>query len=163
MAITTNIFVYFQVYLVTGGLHQDDLDSTELLTEDDHAWVFSGVLPSARYGVKAATLDNKLIVTGESLAALISDKITFFEFSISGGNSDGDQILEWDQTSGQWKMLGTKLKQSRFFHGMSVIKMEDVNDDIDCTSTNTRNKRSAPSINAERSKWIQLFLKRKTE
>ena len=99
MAITTNVFVYFQVYLVTGGLHQNDLDSTELLTEGASAWVFSGVLPSARYGVKAATLDNKLIVTGETLVALISDKITFFEFSISGGNSNGDQILECDQTS----------------------------------------------------------------
>ena len=37
---------------------------------------------------------------------------------------------------------------------MSIIKMEDVNDYIDCT---TRKKRSALSSNAERSKWIQLF------
>ena len=80
MAITTNIFVYFQVYLVTGGLHQDDLDSTELLTEGASSWVFSGVLPSARYALRAATLDNRLIVTGESLAALISDKLTFLTF-----------------------------------------------------------------------------------
>ena len=71
MAITTNIFVYFQVYLVTGGLHQKDLDSTELLTEGSSVWLFSGVLPSARRGLRAATLDNKLIVTGESLPALI--------------------------------------------------------------------------------------------
>ena len=64
MAITTNIFVYFQVYLVTGGLHQNDLDSTELLTEGASAWVYSGVLPLATAGLRAATLDNKLIITG---------------------------------------------------------------------------------------------------
>ena len=60
-----------QVYLVTGGAHQGArLDSTELLTEGDHAWVFSGVLPLARYSLRAVTLDNKLIVTGESFDKL---------------------------------------------------------------------------------------------
>ena len=50
---------------MTGGEHQGaDLDSTELLTEGASAWVFSGVLPSARHGLRAATLDNRLIVTG---------------------------------------------------------------------------------------------------
>ena len=49
---------------MTGGNHQGKLDSTELLTEGASAWVYSGVLPSARYGLRAATLDNRLIVTG---------------------------------------------------------------------------------------------------
>ena len=72
MAITTYIFVSSQVYLVTGGVHHQGarLDSTELLTEGDHAWVFSGLLPSARHSLRAATLDNKLIVTGESFDKL---------------------------------------------------------------------------------------------
>ena len=55
------------MYLVTGGFHQGALDSTELLTEGASAWVLSGVLPSARTGLRAATLamENRLIVTGK--------------------------------------------------------------------------------------------------
>ena len=57
--------------MVTGGDHKGQtdrwIDSTELLTLGASAWVFSGVLPSARVGLKAATLDNKLIVTGRSV------------------------------------------------------------------------------------------------
>ena len=60
--------VFSQVYLVTGGDHKGQtdrwIDSTELLTKGDSAWVFSGVLPSARHSLMAASLDNKLIVTG---------------------------------------------------------------------------------------------------
>ena len=51
--------------MVTGGDHQGaKLDSTELLTKGASAWVYSGVLPSATAGLRAATLDNRLIVTG---------------------------------------------------------------------------------------------------
>ena len=51
--------------MVTGGDHQGaKLDSTELLTKGASAWVFSGVLPSVGRGYRAATLDNRLIVTG---------------------------------------------------------------------------------------------------
>ena len=50
--------------MVAGGYHIGELDSTELLTEGASAWVFSGVLPSVRRGLRAATLVNKLIVIG---------------------------------------------------------------------------------------------------
>ena len=59
------LLVFSQVYLVTGGDHQGaKLDSTELLTKGASAWVYSGVLPSAGVGLRASTLDNRLIVTG---------------------------------------------------------------------------------------------------
>ena len=58
--------------MVTGGKYQSKLlDSTEVLTQGNTGWGYKGVLPSARLGLKAATLDNKLIVTGKSLHALI--------------------------------------------------------------------------------------------
>ena len=55
-----------QTYLVTGGSrgYSDDLASTELLPQTAFQWVYSGPLPSARHGVRGATLDNKLIITG---------------------------------------------------------------------------------------------------
>ena len=57
-----------QTYLVTGGRSGDIsgvLASTELLHQDASQWVYSGPLPSARDCLRGATLDNKLIITGE--------------------------------------------------------------------------------------------------
>ena len=57
---------------MTGGKYQSKLlDSTEVLTQGNTGWGYKEVLPSARLGLKAATLDNKLIVTGKRLHALI--------------------------------------------------------------------------------------------
>ena len=55
-----------QRYLVTGGSGgiSGDLASSELLYQDASQWVYAGSLPSARYGLRGATLDNKLIITG---------------------------------------------------------------------------------------------------
>ena len=58
---------YAQVYLVTGGEHNGGLASTEILTHGASAWVTvaTGALPSARRAVRAATLDNRVLLTGE--------------------------------------------------------------------------------------------------
>ena len=52
---------------------------------------------------------------------------------LGGSGGSGVQILEWEQAPGQWKRLQMDLKQSRSYHGMSVIKIEDVIDSINCT------------------------------
>ena len=54
--------------MVTGGLDGSEhiLDSTELLTQGASEWVFGGVLPSPRGRLVAATLDNRVIVSGSS-------------------------------------------------------------------------------------------------
>ena len=56
-----------QTYLVTGGYHTGNvtLASTELFRHDASQWVYAGELPSARGGVRGATLGDKLIMTGE--------------------------------------------------------------------------------------------------
>ena len=58
---------YYQVYLVTGGEHNGLLTSTEILTHGASAWVTvaTGALPSARRAMKAATLDNRVLLTGK--------------------------------------------------------------------------------------------------
>ena len=58
---------YAQVYLVTGGEHNGGLASTEILTHGASAWVTvdTGALPSSRRAVRAATLDNRVLLTGE--------------------------------------------------------------------------------------------------
>ena len=54
-----------QVLLVTGGENDNDgsLKSTEVL-EAGGSWRQTGSLPSARFGLRAAVLDNKIFVLG---------------------------------------------------------------------------------------------------
>ena len=61
---TTHLPTSVQVYLVVGGWHITTLDTTVLLSLGAARWQYSGKLPSARYGLRAATVDNKVIVTG---------------------------------------------------------------------------------------------------
>ena len=54
--------------MVTGGNYKPSggsLDSTELLHQDASQWVYAGSLPSARMGLRGATLGDKLVMTGE--------------------------------------------------------------------------------------------------
>ena len=56
-----------QVLLVAGGYNDNDghLDSTEVLGDTDGTWRLAAPLPSARYGLRAAVLDNSIFVFGE--------------------------------------------------------------------------------------------------
>ena len=59
-----------QTYLVTGG-NIPYLASTELLHQDASQWVYAGSLPSAKHGVRGATLGDKLIMTGEMMRMMM--------------------------------------------------------------------------------------------
>ena len=54
---------------MTGGLRQLNgggyLSSTETLTAESSEWVEAGALPSARDGLRGATIDNQFYVLGE--------------------------------------------------------------------------------------------------
>ena len=53
--------------MVTGGvLGGQILDSTEILTEGASQWIYSGPLPTPRKELRAATINNKLLVTGKT-------------------------------------------------------------------------------------------------
>ena len=55
----------FQTLLVTGGwTGNEELSSTELLVGTASAWIFTGELPSLRYGILGANIDNKILMTG---------------------------------------------------------------------------------------------------
>ena len=56
--------------MVTGGYNNGDLASTELLLQDASQWVYAGSLPSPRWGLRGATLGNKLIMTGEVMVMM---------------------------------------------------------------------------------------------
>ena len=46
---------------------------------------------------------------------------------LGGNGGGGDEILEWDPTNEEWKEMG-KMKQSRSYHGMAVVEVDDVID-----------------------------------
>ena len=54
-----------QVYLVTGGGPEPYTASTELLVEGEAGWRLSGPLPRAVMGLRAASINNMVIATGE--------------------------------------------------------------------------------------------------
>ena len=64
------MFIIMQVLLVTGGQQVSGnssipLDSTEIL--ETNTWRISAPLPSARYGLKAASLENTIFLFGEKM------------------------------------------------------------------------------------------------
>ena len=67
-------FITMQVLLVTGGQQWSGnytipLDSTEIL--ETNTWRISAPLPSARYGLRAASLGNTIFLFGGSGRSLI--------------------------------------------------------------------------------------------
>ena len=70
-----------QVMMVTGGYNSrstttgylNTLDSTELLLPSATAWTYSDPLPSPRYHLRGATLDNKVVITGTNSDTLPGD------------------------------------------------------------------------------------------
>ena len=58
-----------QTYLVTGGY--SNIASTELLRQDASQWVYAGSLPSPRWGLRGATLGDKLVMTGEMMMMMM--------------------------------------------------------------------------------------------
>ena len=55
--------------MVTGGGGRDgvDLDSTELYDPSTGHWRMSGALPSAMIGLRAITVNNRVLVYGETI------------------------------------------------------------------------------------------------
>ena len=64
-----------QVLLVTGGSTSTWYqDSTEFLLPSATSWTIidSAALPSPRYGLIGATLDNKVLITGTNIDTLVT-------------------------------------------------------------------------------------------
>ena len=49
----------------TGAPSYSTIDSTEVLTHGAQAWTYAGPLPRAMSGLRAVSIDNMVISTGE--------------------------------------------------------------------------------------------------
>ena len=57
--------IIFQTFLVTGGYTGSDyLSSTELLVETSAAWILTGELPTPRWDLRGANIDQRVLMTG---------------------------------------------------------------------------------------------------
>ena len=115
--------------MVTGGnsgSNYQSLSSTELLPATAPAWVFTGELPSPRYVLSGANIDNKILMTGDYYE--IYQNIQQFADKYLGGyggfNDDyKDHILEFDPVTGQWKEVD-KMMEARGLHALAVINFD---------------------------------------
>merc|ERR1711973_662937 len=96
-----------RVFLVAGG--SSYLSSTETLVEGGQAWNFQQPLPSGRRGIKGISLPNTVIMTGGYDGRKVDDVLTYVP-----------------ETS-DWKKVGS-MKTARYYHGASLVKIEDVVD-----------------------------------
>ena len=131
--------------MVTGGGTNFGitLDSTELLLPSATSWTYSAALPSPRWFLSGATLNNKVVVTGTNIDTLVtrhcllmicvftntiisSDNITH---CTAGGNYGGtlDDILEFNAEDGTWVKVGSMVI-SRSDHAVSVINYKEIAD-----------------------------------
>ena len=85
------------------------LASTEVLVAGSPAWVAAGRLPSARYGLRGASLGGRLFMAGGKL----------------GGGVYTGEIIEFNENN-TWVTAGPPMDEGRAFHGMSTIPYKAV-------------------------------------
>jgi len=96
--------------LVTGGWDgYGPVNSTEVLDLSSAAngWREVGMLPSARYGLRAASLGDVLYVTGGD----------------DGSAQDMDEVLAWDGIAETWAVAG-HLAAPRRLHAVTSVSEE---------------------------------------
>ena len=125
-----------QVLLITGGSgHSHRLSSTELLLPSATSWSYSAALPSPRAGLRGATLDNKVIMTGTNSDTLVTaHDLRCYQYNScdnikhnAGGYPYTDDILEFNAEEGTWTRVGSMVI-SREWHAVSVINYLEIAD-----------------------------------
>ena len=91
------------------------LDTTELFPltgPGAGSWREAGLLPSPRYGLRAAKVGELLHVTGGYNADSFSDM---------------EEILTWDSVSESWSVVG-HMETARWSHGVTEVSLAVVAD-----------------------------------
>ena len=127
-----------QVLLVTGGSGGQKrysgvwiyLDSTEVLEDMAGTWRLTAPLPSARYGLRAAVLDNNIFVFGENILCYLNIEHLIVSYNvynddIFSGGEDGSynyhsDILQYNTASHTWEEVG-QMKEARSDHAVAVL------------------------------------------
>ena len=120
--------------LVTGGEQYqggfNSLNSTEVLEDMAGTWRLTAPLPSARYGLRAASVENNIFVFGEDILYYIDIKHLIISYNVYNdhiftGGHDGNylkNILRYNKNH-TWEEVG-QMKEAREDH--AVVVLEDV-------------------------------------
>ena len=120
-----------QVLLVTGGYNGNDekLDSTEVM-EAGGTWRLTAPLPSARYGLRAAVVNNNIFVFGENILCYINIEHIIVSCNVynddiftggsAGVSSNPKDILQYNTASHTWEEVG-QMKEARADHAVAVL------------------------------------------
>ena len=122
--------------MVTGGkIYNDgytDLDSTEIMERETEEWRQTAPLPSARSGLRAAVLDNKILLFGKNILSYINIEHLIVSYNVYNddiftggytGSSSLKDILQYNTASHTWEEVG-QMKEARGWHAVEVL--EDV-------------------------------------
>ena len=124
----------FQIYLVAGGCRQwhneylyehciEYLASTEVYQGGQ--WITVEPLPVAVMGVRGATLDNTVFMTGKSsLQTIIYTYISFVEGGQDSKYDHHPEIWRYSAESGSWTPL-IYMRTERSYHAVSVVNYHD--------------------------------------
>ena len=119
-----------QVLLVTGGHNNNDgtLATTEVM-KTGGTWRLTAPLPSARYGLRAAVVNNNIFVFGENILCyiniehlIVSCNVYDDDIFTGGRGSSGylKDILQYNTASHTWEEVG-QMKEARFNHAVAVL------------------------------------------
>merc|ERR1711936_213662 len=115
-----------RVVLVTGGynLGASVLDSTELMV-DFNSWRPAANLPSARPGLRAASLDNKVFLFGgeydiEGEVSFLDSILVFLFGGVHSSESPLDSILLYNTDRDTWQPAGN-IAVPRAGHAVAVF------------------------------------------
>ena len=119
--------------MVTGGkIYNDgytDLDSTEIMERETEEWRQTAPLPSARSGLRAAVLDNKILLFGKNILSYINIEHLTVSYNVYNdhiftGGWDGSSylkdILQFKIVSHTWEETG-QMKKARGYHAVGVL------------------------------------------
>ena len=106
--------------MVAGGAESTILDSTEVYQDNEWRTV-SGKLPRAMYDMKAATINERILLFG--IYYFMSEMFFIFQ-TLGGSYSYSNNILEYNPGTETWQEIGTS-KEARWNHAVSIVSYMD--------------------------------------
>ena len=127
-----------QVYLVTGGFNENRnaISSTEIFKLGDESWTQVGNLPLPAAGIRGASINNKIIMTGDFETyetELILNLVNLIKWT--GGtymdsqdkNHYSDHILKFVPITKTWEIVD-HMKMKKYSHAVSSVQISDIID-----------------------------------
>ena len=117
----------------SGGGAYPILASTEILHEGGDSWAEVGSLPQALIGLKAVSINNEIIATGDmSNECMVTDpgigtggQCCWDDEDWAPDTATSAAVYRFDPVWQEWAQVG-EMQQPRSYHGMGVVSGADM-------------------------------------